>query len=322
MSAIFFQNKFYPKAKRGNSFDQEFAFHHERGVAFESHNTFFSSGINHGGDLHYVKKSDTPSDNIQDWVAKSFGDTKPIESTYELGTCYKRIWRPLVCSGSFHKAISQEKLNESFVSLRILLSKLEDLFETVEPCRDNLNTYGLKIREVILLACMEVESSWTAVLKENNYSNSSRLTTKDYVKLKQAMFLDAYELSLQSYPGFPSLTPFKNWDLARPTESLVWYDAYNRTKHDREENLRFATLENAVYAVGATVVMFYAQFGPNFGLISVDPKSTVIRNVFKFITKDLVKYETEFYIPKVELEADSGKPSPSWEWVLADYNFT
>jgi hypothetical protein len=59
---------------------------------------------------------------------------------------------------------------------------------------------------------MEVESSWTAVLKENGYPSRGRLTTNDYVKLLHPMFLDGYEQSLQSYPTFPAFTPFKGWD--------------------------------------------------------------------------------------------------------------
>jgi hypothetical protein len=74
------------------------------------------------------------------------------------------MYRPLASGGSFYRPISQEKVTESFVSLHILLKKLEELFETVEPTEANLTAYGHKIREILLLACMEVESSWSAVL--------------------------------------------------------------------------------------------------------------------------------------------------------------
>jgi hypothetical protein len=151
--------------------------------------------------------------------SKSFGDTEPTMSEYVPGTFYKRIWRPLACPGSLHSAISQEKLTESFVALRILLSKLETLFETVEPSEPNLPTYGHKIREILLLACMEVESSWSAILKENGYSPGRRFTTNDYVKLSGPMLLDGYTLFLQSYPSFPEFAPFKDWNASeRPRD--------------------------------------------------------------------------------------------------------
>jgi hypothetical protein len=306
MKVLFFENKFFPKGKQGSKFDQDF---------------FFASGVNHGGEVHCVPIPGSTFTDLNDWVAKSFGDTQPKESDYVLGTFYKRMWRPVACGGRPNHILYQEKLNESFVSLRILLTKLENLFETIEPNKDNLLVYGHKIREVILLACMEVESSLAAVLKENAYISSARLTTNDYVKLLAPMFLDAYQLSLQSYPSFPSFTPFAGWDLNNPTTSLGWYDAYNKTKHDREENLKSATLENAVYAVGASVVMFHAQFGLNFGTGFFDQKSPLIRNIFRIITK-FEKYEKEFYIPKFELQSESGKASPMvLDWTALNYQF-
>lgn len=222
MSVVYFQNKYYPKAKCGPYFGEECSFLHKRGVAFEGERAFFASGLNEGGIIHFIS---TPSMTLKEWVARSFGDTEPVESEYIPGTCHKRISRPLVCSGTLYKTVSQEKLNGSFVSLRMLLNKLEDLFETVEPSESNLSAYGHRIRKILLLACMEVESSWSAVLKENGYSSNGQFTTNDYVKLCEPMLLDGYELSLQSYPHFPSFTPFKDWEVSNPTKSLAWYDA-------------------------------------------------------------------------------------------------
>ncbi len=320
MSVIFFKNEFFPNVKIGNKFDKETSFHHQTGVAFQTEKAYFASGLNEGGTIHYVATPNKSFSTIEDWVAKSFGDTKTIKSEYIPGTFYKRIWRPLACAGSFHKAISQEKLNGSFVSLRILLNKLEGLFETIEPDSANLNTYGHKIREIILLACMEVESSWSAVLKENEYFSSGRYTTNDYVKLKAPMLLDGYEMSLQSYPNLSLFAPFEDWDITNPTGSLSWYDAYNKTKHDREENLKFATLENAIKSVGAAVVIFHAQFGFNFGTGFMDQKSPLIRNIFRVITPGLKKYEKECYIPKIDLNEEM-QLSYSWDWTGINYPF-
>ncbi|MCK5415848.1 hypothetical protein KAI92_00285 [Candidatus Parcubacteria bacterium] len=319
MKVFYFQNKYYPKAKQGLFFDQCFNFQHEQGVAFESENAFFASGINHGGSIHFIKIPNSSISNIRDWVEKSFGDTNSVESKYIPGTFYKRIWRPLVCNGNFYKAISQEKINQSFVSLKILLNKLEELFETVEPTESNLLTYGHKIREILLLACMEVESSWTAVLRENKYSSNGAFTTNNFVKLKEPMFLDGYQMDLVAYPSFCGLMPFIDWDVNKPTKSLSWYDAYNKTKHDRENNLQFATLINAVTAVSAVVVMFYAQFGFRFEAIWDNHKSHYIRGSFGCKTVGLKKYEKNYYIPKVVLE--NNLPKPLWDWTALDYPF-
>ena len=194
---LFFTNKHYPQAKRGHDFRGNFSFHHKRGVAFYNRNTLLASGVNEGGSVHFTHWPNAALTVLKDWVEKTFGDSEPVESTYVPGTVYKRIFRPLASPGSFYRAISQEKLTESVVSLRILLTKLEGLFETLEPAEANLSAYGHKIREIILLACMEVESAWAAVLKENGYASNRNLTTNDYVKLLGPMLLDSYQLSLQ-----------------------------------------------------------------------------------------------------------------------------
>jgi hypothetical protein len=187
-----------------------------------------------------------------------------------------------------------------------------DIFQTLEPSPDNLQAYGHKIRELLLLAAMEVEASWAAVLKANGYPPSTRLSTNDYVKLLAPMLLDKHGLALASYPRFPQFTPFEGWTSASPTQSLAWYHAYNLTKHNREEHLNVATLEKAVHAVGAAAVMFYAQFG--FRLGTTDEVTQVIRNVFR-VTCDHAKYPTSCYIPN----ASSG--TASWDWDLLDYPF-
>ena len=140
---------FSEEAKAGGSFSQEFSFHHPRGVAYQNDDTFFASGLNHGGNIHSVKIADSASATLREWVAKSFGDKNPSESECMPGNCYKRIWRP-VCAGGFHRGVDEERICESFVSLRILLNKLDMLFETIEPTAANLYAFGHKIREVLL----------------------------------------------------------------------------------------------------------------------------------------------------------------------------
>lgn len=318
---LYFKNNFFPNARSGADFKTEFPFQHTNGVAFACNKILFASGINHGGNIHFMTIPNYSFKNFKEWVAQSFGDNNPVEINNIPGKCYKRMWRPLVCDGTLYKTISQEKLNESFVALRILLNRLEKLFEIVEPNKSNLSVYGHGIRELLLLACMEVESSWSAVLKENNYS-IKKLDTTHYVKLNNPMFLDGYELSLRAYENFPAFIPFKNWNANKPTQSLSWYDAYNQTKHNREEELTLATLDNVIKAVGAAVVMFHAQFGFRFGSIGIfEQKSQLISNFFKVTTAGFKKYEKDYYIPKICLHPDTNQPSPLWDWEQIDYPF-
>jgi hypothetical protein len=264
-----------------------------RGVAYESDGHFVATDLNQGAELLFVPKN---GGTLKDWVAKTFGDSMPVESENKPGMRYKRIARPVTHGPLPPDPSMQEKQNGAFVALRILLDKLEELFQTVEPDSANAAVYGHRIRELLLLACMEVESSWKAVLEENGYTNTSRrFTTNDYVKLLGPMMLDSYHLSLQAYTAYPAFCPFAGWDKLNPTSSLNWYNAYNQTKHDRERNLWCGTLDNAIRAVGATVAMFYAQFGLHIFATS-DQRKWTIENTFRTIPRGLDTREKDFYV--------------------------
>jgi hypothetical protein len=256
---------------------------------------------------------------LKGWVEERFGDTSPDESDYQPGTAYQRIYRPPVF-GSFYRAIDLGKRSESFVALRILLHKLGAIFETIAPAIANQATYGHLVRELLLLACNEVESSWAAVLRENDYpARRNGWKTTDYVKLLGPMLLDAYKLSLRSYTDFPDFAPFEGWDSPAPTQSLPWYDAYNKTKHDRESNLRYATLENAVHAVGAAVVMFFAQFGTEIEPRHGEQAALVIQSTFSLAT-DFARHPQSCYVPEFTVPPNSS-PIPSFDWRLINYPF-
>ena len=327
MEALYFANKYYPKANTGQNFTQEINFSHQRGVAYESNNIYFASGINRGGHVLFLSAEEAKRMSLEKWIELSFGDSQPASIEKMPGRIYKRIFRPIAIPNSgLPRGISydEEVLVSSAVSLKMLIRRMETLFETVEPVGANLKTYGHSIRELLLLACMEVESAWSAVLRDNGYSSRATFSTNDYVKLAAPMLLDAYELSLSSYSGFPSFYPFKNWDMTKPTQSLDWYDAYNKTKHDRETYLSLATLENVVRAVGAVVVMFNAQFGYRPLIPGSHQFEGPVQNIFKFVTIDMEKYEKEFYLPEMTLDLSQPehlKAQGSLQWKAENYPF-
>ena len=198
------------------------------GVAYFSAARWWYSGLNFGGSTLAVPITDQDVGAIKVWIGETFGDLKPLESTYRPGTAYRRISLPLNTVGSMHNAVDTNALTQSFVALKLLLTKMQDFFETVDPAEGNMQAYSHKIRELLLLAAMEVEAPWTAVLRANGYAEP-RPTTKDDVKLLAPMLLDGFGLKLRSYPEFPLLTPYKGWSVQAPTQSLGWYDALSRT---------------------------------------------------------------------------------------------
>jgi hypothetical protein len=154
---------------------------------------------------------------------------------------------------------------------RGLLARLRSIFSVVEPTRAQVGVYGRELRQLLILACNEVESGWRAVLKANG-STEDRFRTEDYVRLSEPLKLETYVLHLTLYPGYGEISPFAGWTAGRATQSIPWYDAYNSTKHNREGALDAASLQHVVISVAAALVMIEAQFGPDpMGRAAVTP---------------------------------------------------
>jgi hypothetical protein len=125
-------------------------------------------------------------------------------------------------------------------------------------------TYSHKTRELLILSCTEVENSWKQYLASARAApvNGRDYTTNDYVKLHSKLFLSEFEITLKPYPVIGPIRPFDGWTPAQPTQSLLWYQAYNLTKHDRQTHFSEATMMNCLNAVCANIVLFSVRFGP------------------------------------------------------------
>jgi len=160
-------------------------------------------------------------------------------------------------------AYNEKILISSVQQLSIIIDRLETIFKNVYPDEQNLKVYSHEIRNVLILACTEVEAQLKGILKANNIPPKNKdYNTQDYVKLKDALKLKAYYLSFAYFPEISS-SPFKTWESSKPTESLPWYNAYNAVKHDRETSFHKATLKNALEATSAICILLLAQYGFN-----------------------------------------------------------
>jgi len=203
----------------------------------------------------------------------------------EIGVLYPRVWRSGISEKDMHKSFkSYDKVfRNSMISMEVLVNELKTVFNTIHPCQSNLSSFGMKIRNLLLLSCMEVESSFTGILKANNYEKD-RCNTNDYVKLLDPLKLNEYTIKWIDYPELEEQQPFRDWSQDSPTQSIDWYDNYNKTKHNREEELSKASLEMVIKSISALAVMLHAQFGSNSSVNGV-------------IVKDK---PTQFYIRDIE----------------------
>lgn len=175
-----------------------------------------------------------------------------------------------------------------------LIEHMRAVFRVIEPVPENEHAYGHEIRELLILACTEVENAWRGILDANGYAakkpNSATWNRSDYVKLCPPLRLNEYTVQLTLHPRWPEVRPFANW--SNTPGSLPWYDAYNATKHDRDGKFRDGSLANAVTAVAAVFVLMVAQYGP---LAFGGPGSRLTSNEFTVTAQpDHVTRQTVF----------------------------
>lgn len=146
----------------------------------------------------------------------------------------------------------------------LIQEDLLKLFEYVEPCDENSNTISLRIQELLSRVCIEIEANFTAILKENIYSNCGNWNLKnDYSLIEFTHRLSAYKVKFPVWRGANhTYTPFLNWS-TKPIinwHTLNWYQAYNKSKHDRHLHFNKATFNILLNAVSGLVVLLSAQF--------------------------------------------------------------
>jgi hypothetical protein len=158
-------------------------------------------------------------------------------------------------------ATDPQHYNRAFL---LIQEDLQKLFEYVEPCDENSDTISLRIQELLIRVCIEIEANFTAILKENNYSNKGNLNLKDdYCLIEFSHKLSSYKVKFPVWRGENhTRRPFENWS-NKPNKDwhiLKWYQAYNKSKHDRQSHFDKATFDTLLNAVSGLVILLSAQF--------------------------------------------------------------
>src|SRR5438105_925061 len=90
---------------------------------------------------------------------------------------------------------------EQYIRAFLLIQKdLIELFDYIHQADKNLKTYSFRIHQLYMRACIEIETNFKAVLKENNYKRISKkgkeikLDMSDYCKLDITHRLSSYKV--------------------------------------------------------------------------------------------------------------------------------
>jgi hypothetical protein len=180
-----------------------------------------------------------------------------------------------------HPKFAQEPRHyvRAFLSLQ---ADLQTLMDFVEPADANLTTYSHKIQQLLLRACVEVEANLTAILRENGYRRD-QLNMLDYRLVNQSHRLSEFEVRIPAWRGTHGVRrPFEAWD--RPDTGLSWYQAYNKSKHDRHAHFDRASFEALVDAMAALVAILMAQF--NDEDYSPESKALMVKGPYTYDAND------------------------------------
>lgn len=196
----------------------------------------------------------------------------------DCGQCFNSIYRPIFTyylTEDF-QATSQSKISSTeyykdlpincfqdysnqLRQLEIILDDMAEVFKVVAPHYQQRGVYGHAIRNIIILACTELDARMQSILANNGVSPDGKyFEMKDYFKLKGPLKLDEYELSFYRYGDLGTFSPFSTWE---NNEQLYWYQAYNHIKHNREKHFAEAKLFNAINAIMAYAIILIAQYG-------------------------------------------------------------
>ena len=278
-----------------------------RGIAYETANHFVHIYGNDAG-VWVMSPGLTVTEKrtglLRDWIERVFGAVDVEESLNEVGHTIEGVWRPgLVFESELLQGLKNTEIERRVAeqAIRILVQRLDEILLYIEPTKIGLGSYGHKIRELLILACTEVENSWKTYMirAEAPPANGRVFTTRDYVKLHQPLFLQDFEISLPLYAVVEPLKPFRGWDVNEPTQSLQWYDAYNKTKHDRSAHFDSSTLQNCIDAVVAALVLFCVRFSPFPLLLGVSTLTTLSNQMFSVRLDGCSP--SSFYAPLMEL---------------------
>jgi hypothetical protein len=161
----------------------------------------------------------------------------------------------------------------------LILNDLQSIFEYLEPSDECREAYSYRIHALLMRTCIEVEANFKAILEENSFTPPRLLNMSHYRKVDATHHLSSYEVMLPIWNGTsPILRPFEPWKAWRGRSmpqgtkvSLPWYQAYNASKHDRQDEFKNANFGTLVDAVAGLLVLISSQFrhrdfsaGPDF----------------------------------------------------------
>ena len=133
-----------------------------------------------------------------------------------------------------------------------------DLSFYITFCDEHLKVYSSKLSDLLLRCSSECENAAKTLIDMNNFS-TDKLNFPECGNhlLKKYPNLNKSELNIiWQYQNFSNLqkVPFSTW-ASITSENPIWYKAYNSLKHNRNDNIKEANLENIINALAGLFIL-------------------------------------------------------------------
>lgn len=155
--------------------------------------------------------------------------------------------------------MTRRELEQRYWRYYLLLEKrFIDTLDYTELHPDNYKSYSNNYALLMQAVGAELDTIFKIYC---GYNTDDRKKITDYVKeidkeendikpqhalehpfRDQIIRADGYNVSIQ---------PFKNWDVSKPAESLTWWNAFIKLKHNRYDSRALANQENCLNLLGA-----------------------------------------------------------------------
>lgn len=126
---------------------------------------------------------------------------------------------------------------------------LKTFLDVVPLAPEHMNVWSPSLSTIILEACSQLDSLWKA-----SGTNGSDAGIRQHFRQFGSTVAGRWLVVWGDEPT--EVVPFREWMCNETTpnaeyRAIAWWQAYNMLKHDRWQNIRSATVENAVNAAAA-----------------------------------------------------------------------
>jgi len=212
---------------------------------------------------------------------------EPLQT--KLGHKIGRVSRPVQGLGSSAAfAEADEFVSAYFNRMRHVMhlyERLLDFGRSVDLSPLNLQVHGNATRDLLIVACFEVEAIFKLLIFEDFQTARGNISL--YWNVAASAKLSDYQIGFPDIPTIAPLTPFSQWSGSGATKytPLNWYQSYNTIKHNAIEGNAPATLANVLNALAACYALLTALAFPSLMHLSsnkrVQDKYTQSFDVFR-----------------------------------------